>query len=69
MAASLLAERGLVGSSSCGPWAELPHGMWDLPRPGTEPVSSELVGGFPSSVPPGKSEQYCNINDYQSSFN
>ena len=64
-----LALHLLMASVICGTWSWLLHGMWDLPRPGTEPVSSELVGGFPSSVPPGKSEQYCNINDYQSSFN
>ena len=34
------------------------HGLgflWDLPRPGTEPVSPALAGGFLSTVPPGKS--------------
>lgn len=25
---------GLVDVSSCGSWAYLPRGMWDLPRPG-----------------------------------
>ena len=29
--------------------------MWDLPRPGLEPVSSALAGGFLTTVPPGKS--------------
>ena len=29
-------------------------GMRDLPRPGTEPSSSALAGGFFSSEPPGK---------------
>ena len=24
---------GNTGLSSCGPWALLPHGMWNLPRP------------------------------------
>ena len=23
--------------SSCGAWAELPHGKWNLPGPGTDP--------------------------------
>ena len=32
-AVSLVAEHRL---SSCGAWAELLHGMWDLPRPGIE---------------------------------
>ena len=30
----------------CGPWAYLLCGMWDLPRPGIEPVSPELAGQF-----------------------
>ena len=30
--------------------------MWDLPRPGLEPVSPELAGGFLTTVPPGKPE-------------
>ena len=29
--------------------------MWDLPGPGLEPVSPALVGGFLTTVPPGKS--------------
>ena len=32
--------------SICGPWAYLLCGMWDLPRPGIEPVSPELAGKF-----------------------
>ena len=28
--------------------------MWDLPRPGLEPVSPALAGGFSTTVPPGK---------------
>ena len=31
---------------SHGAWAQLPHGMWDLPGPGIEPVSPALAGGF-----------------------
>ena len=27
-------------------WAQLPHGMWDLPRLGIEPMSVELAAGF-----------------------
>ena len=41
--------------SSCGPQVYLPHGMWDLPRPGLEPVSPALAGGFLTTAPPGKS--------------
>ena len=43
-----------MGFSSCGSWAELLHGMWDLPRPGIEPVSPALAGGFLTTAPPGK---------------
>ena len=35
-----------VGFSRCSSWAYLPHGMWNLPRPGTESLSSVLVGKF-----------------------
>ena len=41
--------------SICGTWAQLLHGMWDLPGPGIEPVSPALAGGFLTTVPPGKS--------------
>ena len=37
---------GHVGFSSCGARAQLPHGTWDLPRLGVEPVSLILPGGF-----------------------
>ena len=32
------------GLSSCGAWAQLPHGMWNLPRLGIKPVSPALPG-------------------------
>ena len=41
--------------SSCGTWAQLLHGMWDLPGPGFELVSPALAGGFLTTAPPGKS--------------
>ena len=41
--------------SSCGTWASLLPGTWDLRRPGLEPVSPALAGGFLTTVPPGKS--------------
>ena len=44
--------------SSCGAQAQLLLGMWDLPRPGIEPVSPALAGGFLTTVPPGKSHFY-----------
>ena len=40
--------------SSCGARAYLLHGMWNLYRPGIEPMSPALAGGFLSTVPPGK---------------
>ena len=63
--APLVVERGLWASefaahrlSCCGPLAQLPRGMWNLSRPGAEPVSPALTGGFPSTGPPGKSLDY-----------
>ena len=35
-------------------WALLLCYMWDLPRPGIEPMSPASVGGFFASEPPGK---------------
>ena len=49
--ASVVVAHGL---SSCGTWAQLLRGMWDIPRPGFEPVSPALAGRFLTSVPPGK---------------
>ena len=43
------------GLTSCGSRAWLLCGMWDLPGPGTEPVSPALAGGFLTTAPPGKS--------------
>ena len=40
--------------SSCGPPAQLPRSMWDLPGPGIEPLSPALAGRFLSAGPPGK---------------
>ena len=40
----------------CGSWAQLLHSMQNLPRPGIEPVSPALAGGFLSTVPPGTFE-------------
>ena len=54
---SLVVARGCgaSGPSSCGTRAELPHSMWNLPRPGIEPMSPELADGFLTPGPPGKS--------------
>ena len=55
-AASLVAEHRLQTRrlSSCGSRAQLLRGMWNLPRPGLEPVSPALAGGFSTAAPPGK---------------
>ena len=42
--------------SSCGTWAQLPRGMWNLLSPGMGPVSPALAGGFLNTRPPGKSQ-------------
>ena len=56
VAASLVAEHRLQTRrlSSCGPRAQLLHGMWDFPRPGLEPVSPALAGRLSTTAPPGK---------------
>ena len=54
--ASLVAEHRLQTRklSNCGSQAQLLCGMWDLPRPGLEPVSPALAGRFSTTAPPGK---------------
>ena len=56
VAASLIAEHSLQTRrlSNCGSRAQLLRGMWDLPRPGLEPVCPALAGRFSTTVPPGK---------------
>ena len=56
IAASLVAEHKLQlrRLSSCGSRAQLLFGMWDLPRPGLEPVSPALAGRPSTTAPPGK---------------
>ena len=56
IAASLVAEHRLQTGrlSNCGSRAQLLRGMWDLPRPGLEPVSPALAGRFSTTAPPGK---------------
>ena len=44
---------GHMSFSSCGLWAKLSHGTWNLPRPGIEPVSPALAGRFSTTEPPG----------------
>ena len=56
IAASLVAEHRLQTRrlSSCGSRGHLLRRMWDLPRPGLEPVSPALAGRFSTTAPPGK---------------
>ena len=68
IAASLVAEHRLQTRrlSNCVSRAQLFRGMWDLPRPGLEPVSPALAGRFSTTAPPGKT-QYC-LNFYKESL-
>ena len=54
--ASLVAEHRLQTHrlSNGGSRAQLLRGMWDLPRPGLEPVSPALAGRFSTTAPSGK---------------
>ena len=54
--ASLVGEHKLQTHrlSNCGSRAQLLRGMWDLPRPGLEPVSPALAGRFSTTAPLGK---------------
>ena len=56
IAASLVVEHRLQtrSLSNCGSRAQLLRGMWDLPRPGLEPVSPALAGRLSTTAPPGK---------------
>ena len=53
---SLVAEHRLQTRrlSNCGSQTQSLHGMWDLPRPGLEPVSPALAGRLSTTAPPGK---------------
>ena len=56
IAASLVAKHRLQTHrlSNCGSRAQLLRGMWDLPRPGLEPLCPALAGRFSTTAPPGK---------------
>ena len=56
IAASLVAEHRFQTRrlSSCGSRAQSLRGMWDLPRPGLEPVSPALAGRLSTTAPPGR---------------
>ena len=68
--ASLVAEYRLQMRrlSSCGSRAQLLRGMWDLPRPGLEPASPALAGGFSTTAPPGKPPNFVYGNNQIKDF-
>ena len=58
--------------SNCGSRAQLLRGMWDLLRPGLEPMSPALAGRFSTTAPPGKSQGsffYHSLSVQRTSFN
>ena len=61
--ASFVAEHKLQTRrlSSCGSRVQLLRGMWDLPRPGLEPVYPVLAGRFSTTAPPGKPPRWFRI--------
>ena len=61
--ASLAAEHRLQTCrlSNCGSRAQLLRGMWDLPRPGLEPMSPALAGRLSTTAPPGKPQSAFNV--------
>ena len=65
---SLVAEHRLQTHrlSNCGSRAHLLCGMWDLPRPGLEPVFPALAGRFSTTVPPGKPSDAILVPDFLS---
>ena len=58
--ASLVAEHRLQTRrlSNCGSRAQLLRGMWDLPRPGLEPMSPALAGRLSTTAPPGNASDF-----------
>ena len=60
IAASPVAEHRLQTRrlSNCGSRAQSPRGTRDPPRPGPEPASPALAGGFSTTAPPGKPKKY-----------
>ena len=65
--ASLVAEHRLQTRrlSNCGSRAQLLRSMWDLPRPGLEPVSPALAGRLSTTAPPGKPWEHSWIETSQ----
>ena len=66
IATSLVAEHRLQTRrlSSCGSRAQLLRGMWDLPRPGLEPVSPAPAGRLSTPAPPGKPPYHAFLSFY-----
>ena len=62
---SRCADLSLSQTSNCGSRAQLLRGMWDLPRPGLEPVSPALAGRLSTTAPPGKPIRLVLIMDMQ----
>ena len=57
--APLVAEHGLSTTDyGCGAQAQLPQGTWDVPRPGIEPASPSLAGGFLTTKPSKKLQSH-----------
>ena len=52
---------GCPGFSSCGMQAQLLCGVWNLSRPGIEPMSPALAGVFFNTEPPGKPSKFFSI--------
>ena len=50
-----------TGSVAAGTWTRA-SGMWDLPRPGTEPVSPVSEGRVLTTEPSGKSKTAILLN-------
>jgi len=44
--------------SICGTLAYLFRGVWDLPKPGMEPMSPALASSFFTTEPPGKPQEW-----------
>ena len=63
---SLVAEHRLQTRrlSNFGSRAQLLHGMWDLPRPGLEPVSPASAGRLSTTAPPGKPPALVSVFHY-----
>ena len=51
--------------SNRGSWAQPLCGMWDLPRPGLEPVSPASAGRFSTTAPPGKPSLFIFLIEVQ----